>query len=111
MNRRIMYLNDRKGRHQGCVALTVDRDGGKVAFQLSAINPMDSFKKEVARAIASGRLLERPNFVTVSPTASNHEIAQAVVGAIAVSHEFPTRCVRSARLWLKNNDRPSQEQE
>ena len=109
MSRRIMYLRSENGHPVGCLAIQLsDGNRTQISYQVSVLNPRDKFNRAVARQLAIGRLVESPikvNIYTGSShtAASMHDISEAVMTDIASSSKFPTRAVKSAKLWLRHN--------
>lgn len=113
MNYRVMYLRDsysenmftmkmNPGAPIGCVVIKVNRADGELEYQLSVLNPQDRFDREVARSLALGRLTELPMYIPINRNANMHDITEAVMRDIAEGG-FPSRAVKSAKLWLRTN--------
>lgn len=103
---RVMYLRDRKGQPQGCVACQVKRSGNSYVgnYQLSVLNPSDKFNRGVARALAKGRLVENPHTVQLPTVPSMHEVTERIMLAILLDKTMPTRARKSAQLWLDKKE-------
>lgn len=100
-NYRVMYLRSSDGRPVGCVAMSVDRDAGVAAYQLSVLNPADYFDRKVARHLALGRLVEQPKSVPMLKNASMHDVSREVMTALVKGDNTPARALKAAKLWLK----------
>jgi hypothetical protein len=77
------YLS-RSGKPFACVASEVV--DGSVRFGLSVCNPKDSFKKEMGRKIALGRMQTVPRVTPVSDKTA-HGITKAIMQALVDDHE------------------------
>lgn len=107
MQHRIQYLRDENGQNVGAVALQV-RDVGDlywtlVEYQISVVNPLDRFDRELARRLAIGRMVEAPFAVRVPINPTMFEISRAVMRDIAADSQAPSRARRAARVWLRRN--------
>jgi len=103
-----MFLRDRYGSAVGCLAIKLHRhteyDQSMVSYQMSVLNPLDKFNRELARTIAKGRLLEAPHVVMVPVEPSMYEVSQAVMKDITHDSTVPTRARQAARRWLRTNE-------
>jgi hypothetical protein len=99
-NYRIMYLRDRKGAPIGCIAID-ESVPGVIGFQYSVLNPLDEFRRDVARQIAIGRLVTRPIKINVPANISRHEGAIRIMSEITKTVACPSRARRAAQLWLR----------
>lgn len=86
-NVRFTYLRDKNRNPHSCLAVRVDRDRGKVSYQLMTCHSADSFRKDIARLGAKERLLSRPITIDVPglALASSHEISKAIMRHIATA--------------------------
>jgi hypothetical protein len=103
MSRRIMYLRSDNGHPVGCLAIQLNRHSGQISYALSVLNPKDRFNRPVARQLALGRLLEEPLKVDVNREATMHDISEAVMKDILRYKDAPTRAIKAARLWIRQN--------
>jgi hypothetical protein len=96
-----MYLRNKDRQPVGCIAMKIDRKLHSISYQYSVQHPSDVFKKEAARAIATGRLMLKPIDI---PLFDHEEINMHLVSEVVMSHisasGAPTRAVKAARLWL-----------
>lgn len=104
MSNRIMFLRDQKFQPVGCLAISHDRGTNIVKFQLSVLNPADRFRRDVARQIAIGRLIEKPIVIPLlgEREPSRTDITFSVMDCICNSKFVPGRARKMARLWLEN---------
>jgi hypothetical protein len=103
MSRRIMYLRSETGHPVGCLAIQLNRHEGQISYALSVLNPRDRFNRAVARQLALGRLVEEPLKVKINREATMHDISEAVMKDIIKFKDAPTRAVKAARLWVRQN--------
>jgi hypothetical protein len=103
MSRRIMYLRSETGHPVGCLAIQMNRHDSVISYQLSVLNPSDRFNRAVARQLALGRLLEEPLKVKLSREATMHDISEAVMRDILAYKDAPSRAIKAARLWIRQN--------
>lgn len=103
MSRRIMYLRSEIGHPVGCLAIQLNRHDGQISYGLSVLNPRDRFNRAVARQLALGRLVEEPFKVNISREATMHDISEAVMKDILKYKDAPTRAIKAARLWVRQN--------
>jgi hypothetical protein len=99
VSRRVMFLRDKKGMPVGCVAISLSQKTNKIRYQVSVLNPIDSFKRDLARQIALGRLLEKPFVIPMRGT-GQYDITFEVMNAIESNTELPKRARKAATLWL-----------
>lgn len=100
MNTRFMFLRDRKRHPVGCIAFQVNRTNNTISYQLSVLNPVDDFKRKLARHLALGRMVETPITLSLSnPMDGMHEITMCIMKDILASNAA-SRAVKAARLWL-----------
>ncbi len=79
----------------------MQKGGGLVSYQYSALHPNDEFNKLLARQIAEGRLLKNP--ITIpADTTRGHAISKSVMEHI-VENSKSDRAKMGARNWLKMN--------
>jgi hypothetical protein len=98
-----MYLRSENGHPVGCLAIQVNRSSGTATYQLSVLNPRDRFNRAVARQLALGRLLEEPLKISMHREATMHDISEAVMKDIVSYKDAPTRAIKAARLWIRQN--------
>jgi hypothetical protein len=99
-----MFLRDKTGKPVGCIAMSVNLDRDKYSFRYnySVLNPVDEFKRDLARQIALGRLLEAPIKVKCElPLTGRDDVSYEVMVDIANNSNVPARARRAARAWLK----------
>lgn len=99
-NLRVMYLKGKNGTRVGCLVFSVDRKTNRASYQLSVLNPLDSFNKEVARQLAFGRLIDCPVTVSVAGAENMHAVAKSIMRSILKSNKAPSRAIKAAKLWL-----------
>jgi hypothetical protein len=109
---RIMYLRESyavpgKSNPVGCIAIHLSPPNGAtkqtrdVHYQVSVLNPVDTFDRQTARLFARGRLMEKPILISGIPlNCSMHDITAAVMTAIVSNNSLPTRARKSAANWL-----------
>ena len=104
----VMYLRARasfphtKGQPVGCIVY--DNDGNsKVNWQISILNPVDHFNRELSRSLAIGRFVERPYTIIVNSPHTKHDTIRAILNEIAADHAMPSRARKAAQLWLRTN--------
>ena len=98
----VMYLRAPDGSPIGCVAF--NQDGIYLDYQVSVINPIDKFNREVSRSLAVGRLLSQPHTAYLSSAnASKHDLIRKVMQTIERVPELPSRARRAAHRWLRDN--------
>ena len=102
-SRRVMYLRDLKGMPVGCVAISLNKDRTQIRYQLSVLNPVDKFERDLARHIAYGRLLEKPVRIPADSNWKKFDITAEVMVDIFHSKTTPARAKRAARLWMDDN--------
>lgn len=102
-NMRIMYLRDSSDRPVGCLAIRLIRSRGVAEYNLSVQNPVDNFERAMGRQLAIGRMVESPLSVRISKSADMHQVSHAVMNDIVATKGAPTRAVKAAQQWLKNN--------
>lgn len=112
LSSRVMYLRENysttgKSNPVGCVAihLTPPYGGAKqtrdIRYQVSVLNPLDTFDRQTARLFARGRLMEKPILVgQVSVDVNMHQVTESVMTAIASNEKLPMRARKSAASWL-----------
>lgn len=105
MSERTMFLRDKSGSPVGCLAIVAYPDSNVVEYQFSVANlEMDTFDREVARGLALGRLVEDPITVRLPKRKFNmFDISQAVLKNLTRRKNVPSRAVKAAKLWLKDN--------
>ena len=99
MDYRFMFLRTDKGVPVACVAMKLSKSG-EVTYAVSTQHPKDRFNRKVARELALGRLVSKPETVKVN-TVSMHEVSRAVVSNLLVKDSTPTRTYMAAKKWLK----------
>ena len=100
-NRRVMFLRDKDYQPVGCLVISVSQKTNKVRYQFSVRNPVDHFKRDLARQIALGRLIEKP--IVAGKTGSNDDwdsIVRMVMENLSANEEAPTRAIKAAKNWL-----------
>jgi hypothetical protein len=96
-----LYLRDANGKNHGVVAYdVVGRSVGSVTYGLSTCNAIDSFDKEIGKALATKRLGESPNLLGVARNSCNVDIVSALLKKISRSEMFPTHAKKIARSTL-----------
>lgn len=103
MNRRVTFLRNADNNPVGCVVINVDRHNKRIEYQVSTLNPADKFDREMARLLATGRLVEAPFHLWLPNKAGLHEISRRVMGHIVSNKAIPSRSVKAAKLWLSLN--------
>lgn len=103
MNRRVTYLRNADHKPVGCVVINVDRHNKRIEYQVSTLNPADKFDREMARLLATGRLVEAPFHLWLPNKAGLHEISRRVMTHIASNKAIPSRSVKAAKQWLALN--------
>lgn len=99
MNRRVMLLR-KDEKPVGCVVINVDRHRKCIEYQVSTLNPLDKFDREVARLLATGRLVESPFHLWLPNKANMHEISRRVMKHLASNKDIPNRSRKAAQNWL-----------
>jgi hypothetical protein len=112
MKYRIFYMRDKVKRPFGCVAIALDEKSKRVAYQLTTINPADTYKdgsfdRKVARLMTMGRLVESPIELVIPKHFSAHDITAAVMSDICSTKNAPSRSKKAAKRWLKDNYKQS----
>lgn len=106
MSDRTMFLRDKSGNPVGCLAIIAFPDSNTVEYQFSVANlEQDTFDRKVARGLALGRLVELP--ISVRLPARNftmYDISRAVMKNLTRREGVPSRAVKAAKLWLKQNE-------
>jgi len=97
-----MFLRDEKFRPIGCIAISVNRQRARIRYQVSVLNPIDKFERDLARHIALGRLLEKP-FVISMKGDCGWDINYAVMSSLEKNKDVPTRAQKAAKHWLDDN--------
>ncbi len=106
MNRRVMFLRNPDNKPVGCVVINVDRHLKRIEYQVSTLNPLDKFNREVARLLAVGRLVEAPFHLWLPNKAGLHEITRRVMVHIAQNKTVPNRSRKAAKNWVHNRLSP-----
>ncbi len=105
MSDRIMFLRDKSGSPVGALAIVINPHTHFVEYQFSAVNAVkDSFKRDVARQLALGRLIEDPILVSLRDDFTMYNISKAVMKNLSRRKGAPSRAVKAAKLWLKQNE-------
>ena len=99
-NTRIMFLRNRNNHTIGCVAMQLSPRGKTVKYQVSTVNPVDKFDRNLAKHIALGRLVDEPVVLKSDEPLSMSDLAYAVMHDVFRNKELPTRARKSARRWL-----------
>lgn len=102
-NIRVMYLRDKSGHIDGCLAIRLNAGGNYAEYQFSVLNPADRFDRAHARALAKGRLLEKPYVVTLPKNPNMHVISEEVMRDVSNHKDAPARARKAARFWLRSN--------
>ena len=100
MSTKIMYLRDVNRKPFGCVAMAADHETKQVKYQFSVLHPNDTFEKELAKKIATGRLLKKPHNVSFAGETS-HDIIKAVMQDLSSEACTSARARESATNWLQ----------
>lgn len=105
MSLRTMFLRDKSGRPVGSLAISIN-SCNQVEYQLSVVNTkLDTFDRDLARGLALGRLVENPIVVRLPQSRLNlYNINRAVMTNLSRRKGAPSRAVKAARLWLKDNE-------
>lgn len=103
MSKRVMFLRGVDERPVGCVVINVDRHNKRIEYQVSTLNPFDKFNREVARLLATGRLVEAPFHLWLPNKAGLHEISRRVMLSIVVNKAIPNRSRKAAKNWVAKN--------
>lgn len=104
-NTKIMYLRDASRRPFGCLAMKVDKKTNVVAYQFSVVHPKDTFDKQLAKTIATGRLDTGPLEVIFTGE-STHDIVKAVMNDMLETHmepPVPQKAKKFAKQWVDRN--------
>ena len=106
-NHKIMFLRGKANHPVGCIAIDLDflKDRSvpkSIYFQVSTLNPMDSFNRKVARQLAIGRLAESPITIEDIDCTSVHNVIRAVMEYIAADSTLPKRSRNAAKNWLQS---------
>lgn len=106
MSERTMFLRDKSGNPVGCLSIVAYPDSNVVEYQFSVANlDQDTFDREVARRLALGRLVEAPIAVRLPQRKFNlFDISRAVMKNLTRRQNVPSRAIKSAKLWLKQNE-------
>ena len=103
---RIMYLRNKNGLPEACVAMLFDKQQNKVLYALSVYNQDDEFNRAVARTVAEERLNQSPVVLSLQDKeATAHNISTVVVQDISKSKfgTYPRKARELARRWIKKN--------
>ena len=104
-NRRVMFLRDESYNPVGCLVISVSKKTNKIRYQYSVRNPIDRFKRDLARQIALGRLVEKPLSAGLALSNDNWtDITSVVMEQLVANESTPTRAVKSAKLWLNHHE-------
>ena len=106
MNRRVMFLRSADNKPVGCVVISVDRHNKRIEYQVSTLNPLDKFNREVARLLATGRLVEAPFHLWLPNKAGLHEISRRVMTHLAANKTVPNRSRKAAKNWVHTHLSP-----
>lgn len=105
MSNRVMFLRTKSGEPVGCLAITLHPGDKVVEYNFSALNAdKDVFNREVARQLAIGRLMENPILVPLRSDVSMFNITTAIMKNLSRRKGAPSRAVKAAKLWLKQNE-------
>lgn len=106
MSDRVMFLRDKSGNPVGCLAILINPSTRHVEYQFSVVNmAQDTFNRETARQLALGRLAEKPLIVRLQEKNLNmYDISRAVMKSLSRRKWAPSRAVKAAKLWLKENE-------
>jgi hypothetical protein len=101
---RVMYLRDKNKQPIGCLAIGLTRGNLSVKYQVSCLNPVDTFDRETARLFALGRLVESPFVVSLDGNVPNmHHISRVVMTDLSHNKLVPSRASRAAKRWLRSS--------
>lgn len=105
MSDRVMFLRDKSNSPVGCVAILINPSTRLVEYQFSVVNmAQDTFNRETARQLALGRLIESPITIPLRERNLNmFNISQAVMKNLSRRKNAPSRAVKAAKTWLKDN--------
>ena len=105
MSDRIMFLRDKFGSPVGCLAIVINSKTRLVEYQFSVVNAsQDTFDRETARVLAIGRLASAPIAIPLREKNLNmFDITRAVMKNFSRREGTPSRAVKAAKLWLKQN--------
>jgi hypothetical protein len=90
----------------GCLVTSLSKDRKTIRYQFSVLNPVDEFKRSLARHIALGRLLEIPFRIKgLRGDENSWQINSLVMEDIlnSKSRDIPSRARKSAKLWLQRH--------
>ena len=102
-NHRVMYLRNSKKQIIGCLAMKLSPKNHRVEYQISVLNPLDQFDRELSRCLALGRMVENPFTVRLPKDYSTHTISTLVMQSLLTQHNIPTRARKAAKVWLQGN--------
>jgi ribosomal protein L12E/L44/L45/RPP1/RPP2 len=101
-NVRIKYIRDAKRNPVGCVAWAGSAKDKTLYLGVSSHNPEDVFKKEVARSIAMGRLLQRMTSGQASSRVFSEEsLTEVLLCAVNKDPHASTRVKKASERELK----------
>lgn len=105
-NSRIMFLRDKNNTPCGCLAIQLNPSTRLVEYQFSVVNAaQDTFNRETARHLAIGRLSTNPITIPLRERNLNmFDISRAVMKNLTRREGVPSRAIKAAKLWLKQNE-------
>lgn len=104
---RYIYLRDLKKQPVACIAVAFDRKRSTVSYNLSVLNPLDRFDRDVARDLAVGRLCRDPVKLDLSDTneINSHVITRSILKDMLSwdTDLLPSRARKAGKRWLITN--------
>jgi hypothetical protein len=97
---RIKYVRDMKKNPVGCIAYMVKDD--QISIGVASCNPADTFKKEISRSLAIGRLVDAPQSGVAPVERSVKALTKAVLNMATNSEHASSRVVRMAHREVKS---------
>lgn len=106
MTERTMFLRDKSGNPVGCLAIVIVPNSDQVKYNFSVANlDQDVFERDTARSMAIGRVVTSPLTVRLPKKNFNmFDISRAVMKNLSRREGTPSRAVKAAKLWLKQNE-------
>lgn len=91
---RIKYVRDIKKNPVGCIAYMVKDN--QISIGVASCNPVDTFKKEISRSLAIGRLVDAPQNGSAPVERSVRALTKAVLEMATHSEHASSRVVKMA---------------
>lgn len=105
---RFFYLRDENNHPIGCLASELDKATDTIKYAVSVCNPIDSFNKKQAQALAAGRIAMGDCMsITLSPIKGFTK--RYMLELIALSpdsgyyNQYPHRARDAAKRWLESH--------